>query len=56
MINENLLKMLVCPVSKGELEYDQENQELICATSGLIYPIHEGIPVMIKEEARKIDG
>jgi len=54
MIDKKLLSILVCPVSKGELEYLPEQQELICWTSGLAYPIRDGIPVMLENEARKI--
>ncbi len=54
MIDKKLLSILVCPVSKGHLEYDQENQELICRASGLAYPIRDGIPVMLESEARQL--
>ena len=54
MIDKKLLSILVCPVSKGALEYLPEQQELICWTSGLAYPIRDGIPVMLENEARKI--
>jgi len=54
MIDKKLLSILVCPVSKAELEYFPEQQELICWTSGLAYPIRDGIPVMLENEARKI--
>lgn len=49
-----LLEILVCPVSRGKLEYDRAAQELICRDSGLAYPIRDGIPIMLPEEARKI--
>ncbi len=52
MIDKKLLSILVCPVSKGELEYRPEQQELICWQSGLAYPIRDGIPVMLQGEAR----
>ena len=54
MVDEKLLSILVCPVSKAPLEYDKENQELICKASGLAYPIRDGIPVMLEEEARQL--
>jgi uncharacterized protein len=54
MIDKKLLSILVCPVSKAELEYFPEQQELICWSSGLAYPIRDGIPVMLENEARKI--
>ena len=53
-LNNNLLNILVCPVSKGKLIYDRENNELICEESKLAYPIIDGIPAMLKEKARKI--
>ncbi|PCJ97573.1 MAG: hypothetical protein COA42_24530 [Alteromonadaceae bacterium] len=50
------IDMLVCPVSKAALVFDEQAQELICATSGLAYPVRDGIPVMLEAEARKIDA
>ncbi len=54
MLDENLLAILVCPVSKAPVEYDKENNELVCKASGLAYPVRDGIPVMLEEEAREI--
>jgi uncharacterized protein YbaR (Trm112 family) len=54
MIDKKLLAMLVCPVSKGSLEYNTETQELICKSSGLAYPVRDGIPVMLQSEARQL--
>ena len=54
-IDPKLLELLVCPVSKARLQYDHEKQELTCKESGLAYPIADGIPVMLPEEARKLD-
>ena len=54
MIEKKLLSILVCPVSKGSLEYDREKDELVCRTSGLAYPIRDGIPVMLESEARPL--
>lgn len=54
MIDKKLLSILVCPVSKAALEYLPEQQELICWSSGLAYPIRDGIPVMLENEARTI--
>ena len=54
MIDKKLLSILVCPVSKGPLEYDKERQELVCRASGLAYPIRDGIPVMLETEARQL--
>ena len=56
MIDKKLLSILVCPVSKAPLEYDADNQELICKASGLAYPIRDGIPVMLVEEARQLSA
>ena len=54
MIDKKLLKILVCPVSKGPLIYDEENNELVCKASNLAYPIRDGIPIMLEQEARDI--
>lgn len=54
MLDTKLLSILVCPVSKAPLEYNKEKQELICWASGLVYPIRDGIPVMLESEARAI--
>ena len=51
-----LLEILVCPVTKTRLDYDREKQELISRTARLAYPIRDGIPIMLPEEARKLDG
>ena len=53
-LDKKLLEILVCPVSKKSLRYDENTNELICDESGLAYPIKDGIPVMLPEEARKI--
>ena len=55
-IDKTLLDLLVCPVTKGPLQYDVEKQELISASARLAYPIRDGIPVMLAEEARKLDA
>ncbi|MBT3186323.1 MAG: Trm112 family protein [Candidatus Thioglobus sp.] len=52
MIDEDLLKLLVCPKSKEPLK--QVGDELICEKSGLAYPVKDGIPVLLEEEARKL--
>lgn len=54
-MDPRLLDILVCPVTKGPLEYDRERQELISRSAGLAYPIRDGIPVMLESEARRID-
>ena len=53
-MNKNLLKILICPKTKGSLIYDRKNQELISKKANLAYPIENGIPIMIIEKARKI--
>jgi len=52
VLNPKLLNILVCPVSKTTLTYNEERQELLCKASGLAYPVRDGIPVMLEEEAR----
>lgn len=54
MIDKQLLNILVCPVSKASLTFDSEKNELVCKASRLAYPINDGIPVMLEEEARKL--
>ena len=54
-VDPKLLEILVCPVTKGTLEYDAEKQELVSRSAKLAYPIRDGIPIMLPEEARKID-
>lgn len=54
MIDQKLLSILVCPVTKSPLIYDQDKQELISLASGLAYPIRDDIPVMLENEARQI--
>ncbi len=53
-MDKKLLDILVCPVTKGPLVYDKKNQELISKSARLAYPITDGIPVMLEEEAREI--
>ena len=55
-MDKKLLDILVCPVTKGPLIYDQEQQELISTSARLAYPIRDGIPVMLEDEARAIDN
>ncbi|MDD7909363.1 MULTISPECIES: Trm112 family protein [Pseudovibrio] len=54
-LDRRLLELLVCPVSKTTLEYDEEKQELISRAAKLAYPIRDGIPVMLAEEARNLE-
>lgn len=53
-MDKQLLSILACPLCKGELKYDRDAQELICKADGVAYPIREGIPVMLEEEARTL--
>lgn len=54
-IDPRLLEILVCPLTRGPLVYDREKNELISRQAGLAYPIRDGIPVMLPEEARQLD-
>ena len=53
-IDPKLLEILVCPLTKGPLRYDREAQELISEEAGLAYPIRDGIPIMLVDEARPL--
>jgi uncharacterized protein YbaR (Trm112 family) len=53
-LDKKLLEILVCPICKGPLDYDKKNSELICKVDRLAYPIRDGIPVMLEDEARTI--
>ncbi len=54
-LDPRLLEILVCPVTKGALEYDRNAGELISRGAGLAYPIRDGIPIMLPDEARALD-
>jgi uncharacterized protein YbaR (Trm112 family) len=54
-VDSKLLEILVCPLTKSALEYDATRQELVSRQAKLAYPIREGIPIMLPEEARKLD-
>jgi uncharacterized protein YbaR (Trm112 family) len=54
-VDPKLLEILVCPVTKGPLRYDAEAQELISDQAKLAYPIRDGIPIMLADEARQLD-
>jgi uncharacterized protein YbaR (Trm112 family) len=54
-VDPKLLEILVCPITKSTLEYDAERQELISRAAKLAYPIRDGIPIMLPEEARQLD-
>ena len=53
-MDTKLLELLVCPVTKGPLEYNREKQELISRSARLAYPVRDGIPVMLENEARTL--
>ncbi len=53
-LDPRLLEILVCPLTRGPLLYDREHSELISAKAGLAYPIRNGIPIMLAEEARSL--
>ena len=55
-VDAKLLEILVCPLTKTTLEYDADRQELISRAAKLAYPIRDGIPIMLAEEARKLEG
>ncbi len=53
-IDPRLLEILVCPVSRGPLVYDRERQELVSAAARLAFPIRDGIPILLADEAREL--
>ena len=53
-MDPKLLELLVCPVTKGPLVYDRDKQELVSKSARLAYPVRDGIPVMLEEEARRL--
>ena len=54
-MDPKLLDILVCPVTKGPLVYDKDRQELISKSARLAYPIQDGVPVMLEDEARRLE-
>ena len=54
-VDPKLLEILVCPLTKGPLRYDAEKQELVSEQANLAYPIRDGIPIMLADEARQLD-
>ncbi|WP_420470140.1 Trm112 family protein [Brevundimonas sp. FT23042] len=54
-VDPRLLETLVCPVTRGRLTYDREAQELVSAGAKLAFPIRDGVPIMLAEEARQLD-
>ena len=55
-VDPRLLEVLVCPVSHGALDYDRERRELVSKKARLAYPIRDGVPIMLPEEARVLEG
>ena len=53
-MDPKLLELLVCPVTKGYLDYDRERQELLSRSARLAYPIRDGIPILLEDEARTL--
>jgi uncharacterized protein len=54
-MNAKLLEILVCPVTKGPLVYDKQKQELVSKAARLAFPVRDGIPVMLEDEARRLE-
>jgi uncharacterized protein YbaR (Trm112 family) len=54
-VDPRLLEVLVCPVTRAPLEYDRERGELVSRSANLAYPIRDGVPIMLPEEARRLD-
>ncbi len=54
-VDPRLLEILVCPLTKGPLRYDRERGELVSVKAGLAYPIRDGIPIMLADEARSLE-
>ena len=54
-VDPRLLEVLVCPVTRGRLTYDRDRQELVSAGAKLAFPIRDGVPIMLPEEARQLD-
>ena len=54
-VDPRLLEILVCPLTKGALEYDRTANELISRKAGLAYPVRDGIPIMLPDEARRLE-
>lgn len=55
-VDPKLLELLVCPLTKTRLEYDRERHELVSRAARLAYPIRDGIPIMLTDEARELSG
>ena len=55
-VDKKLLAILVCPICKGELNYERENEELVCRAEKLAFPIQDDIPIMLESEARRLEA
>ena len=55
-MKSELLELLVCPITKGPLSYDKENNELISKAAKLAFPVRDGIPVLLEDQARELEG
>ena len=55
-MDKKLLAILVCPICKGNLDYDKNSDELVCRVHKLAFPVRDNIPIMLEDEARQIDG
>ncbi len=55
-VNPKLLELLVCPLTKGRLRLDRDNNELVSESANLAYPIRDGVPIMLISEARKLES
>jgi uncharacterized protein YbaR (Trm112 family) len=55
-VDKKLLAILVCPICKGNLDYDKNSDELVCRVHKLAFPVRDNIPIMLEDEARRIDG
>ncbi|GAA0520394.1 protein YcaR [Tatumella terrea] len=53
-MDHRLLEIVACPVCNGKLQYNQQQQELVCKPDGLAYPVRDGIPVLLENEARTL--
>jgi len=53
-VDKQLVAMLVCPLCKGKLKFENEQQELLCTFDGLAFPVRDGVPVMLEGEARRM--
>jgi len=56
MLDKKLLAILVCPICKAKLDYQKDQQELVCINDKLAFPIRDGIPIMLEEEARVLES